>query len=235
MSIKRILVPLPGSADHSSETSMALSAANALGARVEALFISRPQPVGGGRSAVGGMGYAGSVAALASINWYAEQRDKAAREAQERFACACAAAGIPMLAATSDETHIPAASWREEQGDYVEVAVHRAAASDLLVAASATVMEALKDIAEQSLVQTRRPVLLAPSHLENDLADSAMIAWDESPECWHAVSAAIPFLRIAFGAPDTVVTDHLRSYTAAIAGPRMGSPHVGSQMLSQFP
>jgi nucleotide-binding universal stress UspA family protein len=28
-------------------------------------------------------------------------------------------------------------------------------------------------------------------------ADSAMIAWDESPECWHAVSAAIPFLHLA--------------------------------------
>jgi nucleotide-binding universal stress UspA family protein len=24
-----------------------------------------------------------------------------------------------------------------------------------------------------------------------------MIAWDESPECWHAVSAALPFLKIA--------------------------------------
>jgi hypothetical protein len=190
MSIKRILVPLPGSADHSSETSMALSATKALGAHVEALFISQPPPLGGGRSAVGGgMGYAGSVAAVASINWYAEQRDKAAREAQERFARACAAAGIPILAA-SDETHNPAASWHEDQGEYVEVAVRRAAAFDLLVAASATVMEALKDIAEQSLLQTRRPVLLAPSRLESDLTDSAMIAWDESPECWHAVSAA---------------------------------------------
>ena len=24
-----------------------------------------------------------------------------------------------------------------------------------------------------------------------------MIAWDESPECWHAISAAIPFLKLA--------------------------------------
>jgi nucleotide-binding universal stress UspA family protein len=24
-----------------------------------------------------------------------------------------------------------------------------------------------------------------------------MIGWDESPECWHAVSAAIPFLQLA--------------------------------------
>jgi nucleotide-binding universal stress UspA family protein len=142
------------------------------------------------------MGYVGSVAAVASIDWYAEQRDKAAREAQERFARACAAAGIPMLAA-GDEPGIPAASWHEQEGEYVEVAVHRAAGFDLLVAASATVMATLRDIAEQSLLQTRRPVLLAPSRPESDLTGNAMIAWDESPECWHAVSAAIPFLRLA--------------------------------------
>jgi nucleotide-binding universal stress UspA family protein len=45
-----------------------------------------------------------------------------------------------------------------------------------------------------SLLQTLRPVLLAPTHLESDLTGPAMIAWDESPQCWHAVSAAIPFL-----------------------------------------
>jgi nucleotide-binding universal stress UspA family protein len=33
--------------------------------------------------------------------------------------------------------------------------------------------------------------------LTSALTDTAMIAWDESPECWHAVSAAIPFLRLA--------------------------------------
>jgi hypothetical protein len=51
-------------------------------------------------------------------------------------------------------------------------------------------------IAEQSLLQTRRPVLLAPARLQSDLTDSVMIAWDESPECWHAVSAAIPFMEV---------------------------------------
>jgi nucleotide-binding universal stress UspA family protein len=90
-----------------------------------------------------------------------------------------------------------AASWREAEGSYVEIAVQRAAAFDLVVAASATVMESLMTIAEQSLLQTRRPVLLAPSRLQGDLADAVMIAWDESPECWHAVSAAIPFIHLA--------------------------------------
>ena len=45
MSIKRILVPLPGSASHTGEIETALSAAKALGAHVQALFISQPPPV----------------------------------------------------------------------------------------------------------------------------------------------------------------------------------------------
>ena len=44
MSIKRILVPLPGSVDHTAEIDMALCAAKALRAHVEALFISPPRP-----------------------------------------------------------------------------------------------------------------------------------------------------------------------------------------------
>ena len=55
-------------------------------------------------------------------------------------------------------------------------------------------MEAMKAIAEHALLRTRRPVLLAPARPRSNLSDPAMIAWDESPECWHAVSAAIPLL-----------------------------------------
>src|SRR5262245_22509798 len=44
MSIKRILLPLPGAVDHVAQMDMALSASKALGAHVEALFISEPPP-----------------------------------------------------------------------------------------------------------------------------------------------------------------------------------------------
>ena len=197
MSIKRILVPLPASVDHTSEVEMALSAAKALGAHVEALFISQPPPATRGGVSVSEMGYGARTATVAPIRWYAEERDKAAREAREHFASACAAVAIPILS-TNDEPGSPlAASWREVEGPYVETAVKRAAAFDLVVAASATVMESLMAIAEQSLLQTRRPVLLAPSRLQGDVTDSVMVAWDESPECWHAVSAAIPFMHLA--------------------------------------
>jgi nucleotide-binding universal stress UspA family protein len=193
MSIKRILVPLPGSASHTGQIETALSAAKALGAHVQALFISEPPPVTRGGLTVTEMGRTATV----PVNWHAEERERTARDAREVFAQACAVVGIPMRSA-SDEPGSPlAASWREAEGSYVEIAVQRAAAFDLMVAASATVMESLMAIAEQSLLQTRRPVLLAPARPQSDLTDSVMIAWDESPECWHAVSASIPFMQLA--------------------------------------
>jgi nucleotide-binding universal stress UspA family protein len=198
MSIKRILVPLPGSAGHTGQIETALSAAKALGAHVQALFISQPPPDTRSGVTRGGLGVTemGRTATV-PVNWHAEERERTARDAREVFAQACAVVGIPMLSANDEPDSPLAASWREAEGSYVKIAVQRAAAFDLMVAASATVMESLMAIAEQSLLQTRRPVLLAPARLQSDLTDSVMIAWDESPECWHAVSAAIPFMQLA--------------------------------------
>jgi nucleotide-binding universal stress UspA family protein len=197
MSIKRILLPLPGSADHSGEIDTALSAAKAVGAHVEALFISEPPPPTRVRMTAGDFAYGGRTTAAGPLTWHAEERDRLAQEARKRFTSVCAQKSIPVLAANGQPSALPAASWHEAEGSYVDVAVARAAAFDLMVAASAAVMESLKAIAEQSLLQTRRPVLLAPTRLENRLTDTAMIAWDESPECWRAVSAGLPFLRLA--------------------------------------
>src|SRR6266498_5854478 len=81
MSIKRILVPLPGSVDHAGEIDMALSAAKALGAHVEALYITEPPPPTRVRMAAGDMDYAARTAAAGQVNWYAEERDRVARDA----------------------------------------------------------------------------------------------------------------------------------------------------------
>lgn len=251
MSIKRILVPLPGSAsaDYSGEIDMALSAAKALGAHVEALFISEPPPPPMNRTRTGGdMGYGRMTAAAEQVNWVAEARERLAREARERFAHACAANSIPMRTTNEEAGALPAASWRESEGTYVGVAVARAGAFDLIVAASSAVMESLGAIAEQSLLQTRRPVLLAPSRLTNGWGSPAMIAWDESPECWHAVSAAIPFLRLAQSVQVVSVDRHAdrRSTSQAeamaylrchdiVATPRVIAPHlrtVGDTLLA---
>jgi nucleotide-binding universal stress UspA family protein len=195
MSIKRILLPLPGSVDHAGETDMALTAAKALGAHVEALFISEPPP--SSRTVGAAELYAGRLAVAQPLDLHTEERERTARQARERFAAACAGAAVPLLAGNDIPPALPAASWRETEGSYEAIAVERAMAFDLMVAASAAVVALLKDIAEKSLLRTRRPVLLAPSHRESELTDTAMVAWDESPECWHAISAALPFLKIA--------------------------------------
>jgi len=191
MSIKRILIPLPGFVAHQSEIEMGLTAAKALGSQVEAMFITEPAP------ATRSSDIRYRAAAAVQINQYAEERERLAADTRERFAHACASHGIPMVAGQDVPDALPAASWREAEGSYEPIAVARAAGFDLIVAASAAVMETLKAIAEGSLLQARRPVLLTPSQTPGDLAGNAMIAWDESPECWHAVSAAIPFLRLA--------------------------------------
>src|SRR5947208_15022850 len=124
MSIKRILVPLPGSASHTGEIETALSAAKALGAHVQALFISQPPPVTRGGVSVSELG---RMATVASVNWHAEERERTARDAREGLTQACAAVGIPMLLA-NDGTGSPlAGSGREAEGSYVGRAVQRAA------------------------------------------------------------------------------------------------------------
>ncbi len=195
MSIKRILVPLPGFVDHFSEVDMAMSAAKALAAHVEVMFISEPPPVTRA-VAPSEMSYGGAMVAAAQTK-YAEEQERRAQQARERFAHACAENGIRILGASEELFTLPAASWREKEGSYVSLAANRAAAFDLMVAASSAVVESLREVAEESLLQTRRPVLLAPTRLQTDFTGVAMIAWDESPECWRAVSGAIPFLTIA--------------------------------------
>jgi nucleotide-binding universal stress UspA family protein len=197
MSIKRILVPLPGSADHSSEIGMALTAAKVLDAHVEALCIHEPLPVTSG--AMGGEGaYAAArMAAIRPSTALADERERRILEMRDGFASACILHGIPLLKAEEPISALPAAVFREVEGPYAQVAVQRAASFDLMVATSAAVVEHLKDIAERSLLRTQRPVLLAPTRMQVALNGPAMIAWDESLQCWHAVSAAIPFLQQA--------------------------------------
>jgi len=196
MSIKRILVPLPGALDHTSEIETALSAARVLGAQVEALCISEPFPAGAGMSAIHG-GYTARGMALRPADWLVEEREQRSRQQRLHFAEACSKAGIPLLSPGIAADTLPAAIWREREGEFERIALERVAAFDLMVATSAALVEVLKDLAERALLRTRRPVLLAPQRLTGSLTDPAVVAWDESLQCWHAVSAAIPFLRLA--------------------------------------
>src|SRR5437879_13715270 len=100
---------------------MGPAAGKALGAHVEALFISQPPPsVTRGGVSVSELGYGVRTAALAPISWYAEERDRTVRDARERFARACAAVGIQLLSVNDVHGGALAASWLEGEGPHVE-------------------------------------------------------------------------------------------------------------------
>ena len=166
MSIKRILVPLPDSVDHAGETEHGIVRRQGIGGHVEALYISAAAAAatrshGGRRVRLRRKdcrrATIGLVSPRSASGWRARRASVSRMPAPP--------ASIPFIAANEEPGALPAASWREAEGSYVDIAVARAAAFDLMVAASAAVMESLKDIAEQSLLRTRRPVLLAPSRL----------------------------------------------------------------------
>src|SRR5262249_39411283 len=77
---------------------------------------------------------------------------------------------------------------------------------------------------------------------------NVMIAWDESPECWHALAAALPFMRLAQSVQlvsvDRYADRRLTSHAEAVAYlhcqgitaiPRVIAPHlrsVGDSLLA---
>jgi nucleotide-binding universal stress UspA family protein len=199
MTIKRILVPLAGFGDCAAEIDMAVSVAASFGAHIEAFYVNEPLFQRRDNVIDGGMyRLHGSAALAAEIPApAAAHRGMQAEDVRERLFTACKAAGICVLQQDQDADVLPSASWSEMEGSYVNLAVQRAAAFDLVIAASATVAESLKVVAERSLLATGRPVLLAPTRLNTKLSDEAIIAWDEGRECWHALSAAVPFLQLA--------------------------------------
>jgi nucleotide-binding universal stress UspA family protein len=197
MSIKRILVPLPASVDPASEIRMALATAKALEAHVEALCITEPIPARAFGAVQEGSYAMRTATAVRPAADLVEEREQRVRVKREQFVQACTLEGIPVLKPEEELDRLPSAAWHEAEGEYETVAVARAAAFDLMVATSSAVIAQLKDIAERALLRTQRPVLLAPERNTGTLSGTAMIAWDESLQCWHAVSAAIPFLRRA--------------------------------------
>ena len=191
MTIKRILLPLPGKGAHVGEIETGLAITQALAAHVEALFI---RPASDHYNDMGRMTYMRRASTARPLQ-IGPEKDPEAEALKASFAKACAAAGIAL-----SDGGLPGpltASWRQEDGAYVDVAVRRAAAFDLVIAGSSSRTEVAKAIAENELVRTGRPVLLAPGHLSTKLTDPAMIAWKNRPECWRAVSSALPLLQIA--------------------------------------
>ena len=115
-----------------------------------------------------------------------EDRARAAVDAF-RAANGIAAAGPGVSAEFIVETG-PAGEWLAEHGRF----------ADLIVAGRpGEGGELALEQLEAALMDTGRPLLIAPAHAPAALAETVAIAWKDTPEAARAVSDALPFIRQA--------------------------------------
>ena len=91
----------------------------------------------------------------------------------------------------------PSASWQEVTGFESELVGRLGRMFDLTVIARRGPRGSSHDTVQAALLETGRPLLLAPPAVPATLGEAVLLAWNASPQAARAVSSALPFLRQA--------------------------------------
>ena len=125
-----------------------------------------------------------------------------AAKTKAAFQSAIARHGIALASAPSNA--LPSktgasAEWRDETGYGPTLVSRRARFFDLAVLGRSerVIDQPHSDAVEQTLINSGRPVLLAPAKAPDAIGDIIAIGWNGSPEAVRALVAALPFLSVA--------------------------------------
>lgn len=145
--------------------------------------------------------------------------DRMSRDARSLFGRVTADAGLP-LARRPRADQSPVAIWQERVGSPQKVMPIVGPLSDLVVVSRPSQKGGgvAKAFLMQALLNSARPVLILPQQGMRRVASRVAIAWNQTPEAAHAVSAALPILRRA----DEV--------TVLVAGSEVGLGPKSSQL-----
>jgi nucleotide-binding universal stress UspA family protein len=91
----------------------------------------------------------------------------------------------------------PSASWQEATGFESELVGRLGRMFDLTVIARRGPRGSSHDTVQAALLETGRPLLLAPPAVPATLGEAVLLAWNASPQAARAVASALPFLRRA--------------------------------------
>ncbi|MDA8052510.1 MAG: hypothetical protein M0002_21325 [Rhodospirillales bacterium] len=191
MAIRTILAGASGGSANHGAVELACRLAARFGAHLEAMHVrldvEQLMLAAGG---AGGMmpldnGWIDHITASAAA--MADRTKAALIEAAARH-------GLPLVDAATPGK--PSASWHEETGDAPVFLARRARFFDLVVLGRSerVVEEPHTDTVEQALIQSGRPVLLAPTEPPSVLGTSIAVGWNGSAQAVRATTAAIPFL-----------------------------------------
>jgi nucleotide-binding universal stress UspA family protein len=189
-----ILVPSTGATTDEPVFAAALMVARLLPAHLEFLHVrvdvQATLTAMASADTGGGIGY-GEI--LETLEQEVASRQKKAETAFRDF---CERERVPVTA--DPTTTLPSAEWRMETGDEPAWLAEHGRAADLVVIGREREGEPVAmDILEAALMETGRPVLIAPPQAKRELSGVVAIAWKNRPEAARAVAAAQPFLRMA--------------------------------------
>lgn len=192
MAIRTILAPVAGTAIDQRVMGMAFKMAKRFDAHLEALFVAaEPQDaipiVGEGMS---GLIIEEMIRAAESETEKREVSGKASYKAAFE-ASGIDASDTPMPVAK------PSCAWRKDNGREDETVARRGRLFDLVVIGRDPKEASASLTFDAALMETGRPILVAPEVAPATVGEKVMIAWNGGVEAARAVTSAMPLLRTA--------------------------------------
>ncbi len=187
---KNVLVPAMGGAGDAAVFATARLAAEAFGAHLEFLHVRIDTGEVLMNMTAGGVGGGDAVQAVIDrMEAEADTQAKAARRAVDEM---LAAAGIPTRDVPDGAG--PSAEYSQEQGSQSAFVAQYGRFADLVVMGRGTQDDGTPETLEAALMDTGRPLLIAPAVAPASLGRRVVIAWKDTPEAARAVSCALPFI-----------------------------------------
>jgi nucleotide-binding universal stress UspA family protein len=194
MRFKNILAGVSGGSASNGALELACRFAERFGAHLEA-FHARLDPrdlltyAGDGFGAMSGE----------FIDRFVEDVDATAKETKASFEAAIARHQILQSLAPSQQSPVKigaSAAWHDETGYAPALVSQRARFFDLIVLGRSerVVDQPHTDVIEQTLINSGRPVLLAPSTPPTNVGEAVAVGWNGSAEATRALAVSLPFL-----------------------------------------
>lgn len=193
MGIKTILVPESDGTASLAALKTAFAVAQRFGAHVDVLHVK--EDAASIAPHLGeGVSWTEVDAIIARAKARAEEGSTAARRL---FDDEVAKSGLTLAGAAPVEG--ASAAWHEEFGREEEALVRRGRLADLIVVGHPDKRMELPSsrTLHAGLMETGRPLLMAPPKAPDELGNTVAIAWNGSIEASRAVGAAVPFLQRA--------------------------------------
>ncbi len=187
---RNILVPVTGTSADAAVLAAARLVAQQGGAHLEILHV-RPDTTEVLMSmAAGGVGGGDAVQSVVDrLEAEATAAEAAARAGVKQFADS---AGIAMRDAPGGAGL--SAEMIVEQGSQSAWVAQYGRFADLVVMGRGTPDDGTQDTLEAALMDTGRPLLIAPASAPSAIGGTVLIAWKDTPEAARAVSCAVPFI-----------------------------------------